>query len=81
MVFGKGGFLSVIRKDLLNLCGYLHCFLKASSIYSSIIQRKEVQRLIMKVASINVCLPSSPVSFIILMNLVNIVHFEISFYG
>ena len=81
MVFGKGALFSVIRKDLLNLCGYLHCFLKDSAIYSSIIQRKEVQRLIMKVASINACLLSSPVSFIIPMNLVNIVHFEISCYG
>ena len=36
----------------------LHCFLEASSIYSSIKETKEVQRLIMKVGSINMCLLS-----------------------
>ena len=43
-----------------HLCGYLvlHCFLEASSIYSSIIETKEVLRLIMKEGSINVCLLS-----------------------
>ena len=60
MVFGEGGFLSVICKDFLHLCGclVLHCFFEASSIYSSIIETKDVQRLIMKVGSINVCLLS-----------------------
>ena len=76
MVFGEGGFLSVICKDFLHLCGCLalHCFLEASSIYSSVTEMKEVQRLIMKVVSNNMC--CFPVSFIILMELVKIVHFS-----
>ena len=42
----------------LHLCGCLvfHCFLEASSVYSSFIETKEVQKLIVKVCSINVCL-------------------------
>ena len=45
MVFWEGGFLSVICK-------------KVSSIYSSVTETKEVQRLIMKVGSNNMCLLS-----------------------
>ena len=69
MAFGEGGFLSVICKDFEHLCDclVLHCFLEASSIYSSIIETKEAQRLIVKVGSINVCL---------FMKLVNIVRFS-----
>ena len=52
-VLGRG-FLSVICRDILHLwgCLMLHCFLETSLSYSSIIERKEVQRLIMKVGSI-----------------------------
>ena len=77
MVFGEGVFLSVICKDFLHLCGclVLHCFLEASSIYSSVIETKEAQRLIMKVGSIKACL-LFPVSFIIIMKLVNILRFS-----
>ena len=76
MVFGEGGFVFVICKDFLHLCGclVLHCFFEDSSFYSSIIETKEVQRLIMKVGSINVCLLSC--QFITLMKLVNIVRFS-----
>ena len=59
MVFGKGVFFSVMCRDFLHscVCLVLHCFLKASSIYSSEeVQTKEVQRLIMKVGSVNLCL-------------------------
>ena len=61
MIFGKMVFRSVIGKYLLNLSGclLLHRFLEAGSIYSSIIEAIEVQRLIMKVGSVNVCLLSS----------------------
>ena len=50
----RRGFLSVICRDILHLwgCLMLHCFLETSLSYSSIIERKEVQRLIMKVGSI-----------------------------
>ena len=53
-------FLSVICKDFLDLfgCLVLRCFLEGRLIYSSIIETKEVQRLIMKVGSISVCLLS-----------------------
>ena len=66
MVFAEVGFLSVIWKDFLYLCGslVLQCFLEACSIYSSIIETKEDQRLIVKVGSI------------ILIKLVNVVHFS-----
>ena len=66
MVFGEGVFLSVICKDFLHLCSclVLHCFLEASSIYSSVIETKEAQRrLIMKVGSIKACLLSSQLYF------------------
>ena len=58
MVFGEGDFLSVICKDFLRFCGglVLQCFLEASLFYIPIITTKEVQRLIMKESSINVCL-------------------------
>ena len=58
MVFGEEGFIFVICKDFLDLCSclVLHSFLEASSINSSLIERKEVQRPIIKVGSINVCL-------------------------
>ena len=58
VVYGGRVFLSVITTDFLHLCGCLvfHCFLEASSIYSSFIETKEVQKLIMKVGSIIVCL-------------------------
>ena len=63
---GEGGFLSVICKDFLHLCDclVLHYFLEASSIYSSIIERKREKRLIIKVGSIKkvgscVCFPVS----------------------
>ena len=51
-------FLSVICKGFLHLFGFLvlYCFLKALLIYCSIIETKEVQRLITKVGSIDVCL-------------------------
>ena len=55
---GKVVFFSVICKDFLHLCYclLLHYFLEASSIYSSIIEKKREQRLIIKaVGSINVC--------------------------
>ena len=54
-LLGRGVFLSVICRDFLYLCGclVLRCFLEASSIYGSITKRKEAQRLIMKVGSIN----------------------------
>ena len=57
---GEGGFLSVISKDFLYLCEclVLHYFPEASSIYSSVIERRREQRLIIKVGSINVCLLS-----------------------
>ena len=76
MAFGEGGFLSVICKAFLHLCGclVLNCLLEASSVNSSIIETKEVQRLIMKVGSIDVCLFLA--SFIILMKLANIVRFS-----
>ena len=64
--FGEGVFLSVICKDFLHLCDclVLHYFLEASSIYSSIIERKREKRLIIKVGSIKkvgscVCFPVS----------------------
>ena len=58
--FGEGGFLSVICKDFLHLCDcfVLHYFLAASSIDSSIIERRREQSLILKVGSMNVCLLS-----------------------
>ena len=67
----------MIYKDFLHSCGclVLHCFLEAISIHSSMnLETKEVQRLIMKVDSINVCLLSC--QFIIIMKLVNIVRFS-----
>ena len=67
----------MIYEDFLHSCGclVLHCFLEASSIHSSMsLETNEVQRLIMKVGSINVCLLSC--QFITLMKLVNIVHFS-----
>ena len=53
-------FLSVISRYFLHLCGclVLNCFLEACSIYKSIIETKEVQRLTMKVGSSKVCLLS-----------------------
>ena len=49
-------FLSMICKYFLHLFGFsvLHWFFEALLIYSSIIEIKEVQRLIMNVGSINV---------------------------
>ena len=46
---------SHLWKDL-DLCGclVLHCFLEANSIYSSIIEAKEMEQVIMKVKSIDV---------------------------
>ena len=53
--FWGRGFLSVC-KDFFHFCGclVLDCFLEASSIFSSITETKKVERLIMKVGSINV---------------------------
>ena len=50
----------MICKDFLNLfgCLVLHCFLEARLIYNSSIETKDVQKVIMKVGSINVCLHS-----------------------
>ena len=72
MVFGEGDFLSVIRKDFLHLCGclVLHCFLEASSIYSSITQTKDLSRK--QPRSTCICFL---VSFIVLMKLLSIVLF------
>ena len=55
---GKKVFFSLICKDFLHLCGclVLHCLLEGSSVYSSIIETKKEQRLIMKVGSISVYL-------------------------
>ena len=60
MLFGERGFLSVIFRGFLSLygCLVLHSFLEGGSIYSSFIETKEVERLILKVGSINVCLLS-----------------------
>ena len=46
---------SHLWKDL-DLCDYLvlHCFLEANSIYSSIIEAKETEQVIMKANSIDV---------------------------
>ena len=73
---GKG-FFSVTCKHFLHLygCLVLHSFLEASSTCSSVTETKEVQSLIMKVGSINVCI-YIPASFIILTKLVNIVRFS-----
>ena len=58
MVLGEGVCPFVICKDFLHLCGCLalHCFLEASSVYSSIIETKMVQRLIIKVGLMNMSL-------------------------
>ena len=58
--FREGCFLNVICRDFLHLCDclVLHGFFEASSIDSSIIEKKEVQGLIIKVGSISVCLLS-----------------------
>ena len=70
----EGGFLSVIYKDFLHLCDclVLHYFLEACSTYSSIIERKREQRLIIKVGLFNVCF----LSVLKLIKLVNIVRFS-----
>ena len=56
----EGGFLSVIYKDFLHLCDclVLHYFLEACSTYSSVIERKREERLIIKVGLFKVCLLS-----------------------
>ena len=79
--FWGRGLLSLICKDFLHLCGWLelHWFLKANSVYNSITETKEVQRLIMKVRSINVCLFSCQFYYtyeLILMKLLSIVRFS-----
>ena len=58
-------FLSVISRYSLHLCGclVLHCFPEASSIYRSIIETKEAQRLTMKVGSSKVRLLSCQLYF------------------
>ena len=68
-------------RDFLHLCGWLelHWFLKANSVYNSIIETKEVQGLIMKVGSVNVCLFSCQFYHtyeLILMKLASIVRFN-----
>ena len=48
-------FYHTVCWDFLHLCGclVLHCLLEASSVYSLIIETKQVQRLTMKVDSID----------------------------
>ena len=58
-------FLSMINKEILHLfgCLMLHCFLDVFLIYCSVIETKEVQRLIVQVAQITcVCFPVSFIS-------------------
>ena len=64
-------FLSVIYKDFLLLfgCLLLQCFLEARLIYSSITETKEIQRLIMTVDSINLCLLSCHLFFFETLNI------------
>ena len=55
---GERIFLSVICRDVFHLCGCTLLPRGDSSIYSSIIETKDVQRLTKKVGSINSCLLS-----------------------